>query len=494
MAWEPKPEQICSETGVYYTREDIEAYGGSSEHLWGYFKNWQRREEFRFSYNVYQRIMWHTVDGHPMAYRELFSDRYPHIPKSEPGKIAYTESDLKGNRDIQTVTTIGRYLTKFHAALSEAEKKRLVDEWNSYYDTSYQLAFSDDPETIAKIYQNGPSSCMSKSTEDFSDYVPFGKHPAEVYGAPGDLSIAYLGTVERPVSRAIVNVQKKYYVRAYGFVERMELKLKEAGFEKLISWPPGTKLNLWQDGSRILCPYLDGSRGYCWVYPSDDGFLVTRHADEGGPGIEADTTDGYIDFDRNTCTCDHCDREVVLDDDDYSRIDGNVVCHRCRDEEYIYCQLTGNYVSNDTDMAIYYDRYNYEEVGQLSELENNSRYTQCEYSYDVDDLIRFYYHSNTTTIELNDGRTIHVACVLHDEAMQHYLEEGLIDLVDDDDESEADEASIGADNKGSAEVTASFDPTPLVTTRGRYEWFTNTDGSLCVRWVDNFWNTTDEAA
>lgn len=485
MAWEPKPEQICSEAGVFYTREDIEAYGDRSEPLWAYFKTWQRREDFRFNYNIYQKIMWHTVDGHPMRYREKLVDRFPHIPKSEPGKIAYTESDLKGNRDIQTVTTIGRYLTKFHSDLPEAEKKRLIDEWNSHYDTDHQLTFSDDPETIALIYMNGPGSCMSKDITDFAEDVPFGKHPAEVYGKPGDLSIAYLGTVACPVARAIVDIQRKYYVRAYGSIERMELKLKEAGFTKEPHWYSGTKLNLWQEGSRVLCPYLDGHRDYTWVIPSDDEFLLTTLIGHKG-AVAADTTDGYIDFDRNTCECYHCSREVDLDNDDYSDIDDNVVCYRCRDEKYIYCHLTHEYVSNDTEMAFYYDRYGHEEIGQLSELENNPRYAQCEYSYGVRDEIRFYYRINTTTIELNDGSTIRVARSLEEEAYQHYLDAGLIDseadVPEDDDEVRDTHMLV------SPSVVAQWGP---VTGMVRWD---NVQSPTRIFTTNTIRNETDEAA
>lgn len=481
MAWEPKPEQICSEAGVYYTREDQERYF-SPDLLWTYLTTWQKREEFRLDTGIYQDILWFTVPSHFMIYKEARSNRYPHIPKSEPGKIAYTENDVKGNRDIQTVTTIGRYLSRFHDYLSDTEKKQLVDEWNSYYDNTYQLSFSDDPETIAKIYINGPSSCMSKNEEDFLDDTPFGKHPCEAYGKPGDLSIAYLGTTDNCVARAIVDVQNKYFVRAYGFVERIELKLKDAGFTKQAYWNSGTKLNLWQDGSRILCPYLDGQRDYCNVISNEDGFLLITD-DEYSGSVQADTTDGFIDFNRNICNCHHCNGEIDTDFDDYFNIDDNTICSNCVGDHYIYCRLTGQYVSNDTDMAVFYDRYGYEELGQLSELENSSLYYLCDYTYEVEEETRFYYHANTNSIELNDGRTITVATNLHDEAYSHYLEKGLIDV-------EEEEEVVADNNKEDTKVEESTPPSLLL---GHNEYYINVHDEQCVRWVPA-WGRVNEAA
>jgi hypothetical protein len=47
----------------------------------------------------------------PYDWQQLFLE-WPHVSQGDRSKIAYTQNEVKGQKDIQTVTSVGKYLNR----------------------------------------------------------------------------------------------------------------------------------------------------------------------------------------------------------------------------------------------------------------------------------------------------------------------------------------------------------------------------------------------
>jgi hypothetical protein len=396
--WTPKPHQIESNHGVYFTEDDVAGSGVTTSTVKVHFTSWKRRENWRLGHRINTGLFWFDDGKHLMSRREDYTLRYPHVSKTRDKFISYTENDEKGNRDIQTTVPVGRYLSRFHPDLHPADVKALVDEFNAYYDDNTPVQFTDDPEVIAQIYQNGPESCMSCSPDYFTESFesPFGDiHPSQVYGKPNsDLSLAYLGTVDSPIARAVVDQNKKYFVRGYGQVERLTNLLKNQGYEHRNQYDQNTKLNLHTVSDRrgylnVLCPYIDTSGDTPRVTVKDDTLVFDKD------GICAQETRGYINY-RIPIQCSHCG--VSIHHGNEFIVDDCAMCRSCRDRLYTICALTGTYVpNNDPDNPIvrYITRYGDYANASLRNIQARSAYygTICSYHLDaLNETVYLHYH------------------------------------------------------------------------------------------------------
>src|ERR1035437_3949638 len=78
---------------------------------------WHQREQNKFDDLVYLYPPWCETSWwvHNMNIHRF---HFAHISRSEPGKLAYTESDTKGMDNIQTQIKPGRYLEKYFGAIA----------------------------------------------------------------------------------------------------------------------------------------------------------------------------------------------------------------------------------------------------------------------------------------------------------------------------------------------------------------------------------------
>ena len=184
-------------------------------------------------------------------------DHFAHLSARDISKIAYTESEELGTIDRVTVTTPGRYLTKFYPEVDDATRRRLI----AAIDPAGEIFFAFSPEEIVEIYKNGPQSCM-----DARHTFKMDPHwPTEPYGA-GDLAIAYTKNAQgRIQSRCLCWPEKKLFGRCYGDIQRMEAAMKAEGYTDIHNdsskFPAGAKL--------LKIPH-----------PNKDGFYVMPYFDD----------------------------------------------------------------------------------------------------------------------------------------------------------------------------------------------------------------------
>lgn len=178
-----------------------------------------------------------------------------------------------------------------------------------------------------EAYKHGPSSCMVRNDFDVS--------PVRCYADNAQLRllIVYKGGLfgegfEVSV-RAIVNIDTKTYVRAYG--ENSDALLRHLGY----TFDPDNTLNGCtlkkipnpeSNGGGWLMPYLDGCCDE--VDDAGDFWRIIYSGD-----FCANSADGYIDG-IEFCECERCGSRVASEDLQETN-DLNGVCQGCVDSHYV---------------------------------------------------------------------------------------------------------------------------------------------------------------
>jgi hypothetical protein len=232
---------------------------------------WKSREENKFRDGTYEYLPWEGSSWWD-ACRSIHRHHFPHVSRSAPGMIAYTESEEKGMDNKQTQIKPGRYLEKYLSAeikLFGVNIKRLVTEFERDYNP-HPVFFASTEDDIQWVYETGPESCMSNA-EHRSRHGwgwpspgrwPLDTHACRTY-ANGDLQIAYLTQNDDPkgevIARALVWPEKKTYSRCYGAESSLRKELEALGY--FPSAPIGAKIQRKQvdvNGQKLfLTPYID---------------------------------------------------------------------------------------------------------------------------------------------------------------------------------------------------------------------------------------------
>jgi hypothetical protein len=266
--------------------------------------DWRERERKRFESREYTPLPWVHNYWFENALREggKIFDHFPHVSVEEPGKIAFTESEEKGNLDRQTRMKPGRYLQQyFRDVLCSADIKNLAGQFAGMYEP-LELLFASTADDIEHVYTSGPSSCMSHAANEYSS--PF--HPVRIYAA-GDLQVAYLAAapddngVRNITARALAWPKKKKYSRIYGDENRLSAALEQAGYSpgKL----DGAKLIKKEHKDGYVVPYIDSS-----FAATDCGNHLEIKA---GGEIRCEATDGIAEQGE---TCERCGDGIARDE------------------------------------------------------------------------------------------------------------------------------------------------------------------------------------
>ncbi len=224
---------------------------------------WDKRERSRIEAGKYKLPPW---SGEWWATTEV--TRY-HFARLVGRKNKREVGFFTGGRDKLIQMRPGRYLKKFYShVLSAAQVKGWVDDVELL---DVKLHFASSPAEIARVYENGPSSCMSGS---FPKEV---MHPAAVYGA-GDLAVAYIKGNKKITARVLCWPDKKVYLgkAVYGD-KRIARLLTRHGYRKSRKKDPefrGARLLAVPVGVGFLTP--DISARCSRVQLCDDGFLRLR--------------------------------------------------------------------------------------------------------------------------------------------------------------------------------------------------------------------------
>lgn len=277
---------------------------------------WMAREGQRFEDGTYIPVPWASkwgVEFDHYHWPETTHLHYPHLSTTHPGLIAYTKNPEHGHHDRQTRVTPGRYLEEFwkgykYGSMSfDAEFPDWIARCKA---ENLQLRIATDPDDIEKIYLGGPRSCMSPGPR-------IAIHPTRVYGAPGDLAVAYLGPIEAVSARAVVWPERKRYVRIYGD-PTLKVLLTQAGYTR-DNFDGAHIRRIFIHGQLVL-PYIDGANNCPYVTYSGDERLLTLSEKRGdysacettgfakgsSSDVPEDDDDDMDDPDYADLECDHC--------------------------------------------------------------------------------------------------------------------------------------------------------------------------------------------
>jgi hypothetical protein len=288
-------------------------------------RSWHADLQRRFNFHpVIDKLL---QDHRPIDWHQLVLE-YPHQAETDRNRIAYTQNDRKGEDDIQTVTSLAKYIRRHFPALGDHV---IRDTVAAYTVTGCKIIRNVD-EMIYHI-ERGPSSCMVRSGWNVSN------HPYRVYCPSLGWGLAVRVEGDETIGRALVNDRNMTYVRTYLRSTQfshsdhdMEAWLTEQGYTKASSWEGLQFLHI-PDCSEFVAPYLDGDVKNVDLVQVDGKTLVEVH-DDGE--YRCDQTSGSA-YANNGSSCEDCN-DHVSDGDGYwvGQDESSLVCQSCCDNDYYY--------------------------------------------------------------------------------------------------------------------------------------------------------------
>jgi hypothetical protein len=320
-------------TGGYETPVIITKQG--KEH-WSSYPRWRKIPEAGSSWRI--REMQRSVNRAAIPWiaepwwldSSCWKLHFPYPAKSNPARIAFTESEARGREDKQTVMRPGAYLRKYFGAyLSDDDVQYWALKWANKF-APVGLHFAATADDIERVYTTGPNSCMGYDAGSFEG----GIHPVRAYAGP-DLQVAYIRNPDSDiVGRAVVWPAEKKHGRVYGDYERMTSSLRVAGY--VASDLAGARLTRIETDAGLHIPYLDGC---AHVSDKGDYLLITPSGN-----IYADSTSGVVSSAGPLCyACnDHLD-----ECDSMTNENGDTFCDSCFYDRYTYCGGCYEYYDNE---------------------------------------------------------------------------------------------------------------------------------------------------
>lgn len=305
--------------------------------------------------------VWHVrlqnrFDVHPVVLAMLEAHRpacmvdlmfeWPHVSEKDPAMLAYTRDDNKGETDVQTTTSIGKYVARHWPKVPDHVRRDAC----LLYTPEQMRMVEATTEAIIHAIQNGPTSCMQGD---------WNVHPYSVYTPELGWGMAVrLNSEGRIDGRALTwtdpdDEKRKVFARtyarnkegdsSYSYADQVLAAWLESQGFKHRDWPEGAKLaKLTNRHDGPLLPYIDGGNQHvrssryggkdCWAICDGDG---ERDAE-----YKCDNTNGTAD-EVNSCQCEDCDHSMSEDDScTVGRDEDRQVCSDCRDN---YTYVTGTY-------------------------------------------------------------------------------------------------------------------------------------------------------
>jgi hypothetical protein len=296
-------------------------------------------------YLVRRRRSWHVdlqdrfklhpvVDKLAQAYRPADWQRlvleYPHQAEMDRTRVAYTQNERKADDDIQTVTSLGKYIKRH---FPQVEDHTLRDAVAAYTVQGCKVVRT----TAEMLYHltRGPKSCMTRGFDASA-------HPYLAYCPSLGWGLAVREEGDDTVARALVNDTNKTYVRSYYKAgsyspsdTELEAWLQEQGYSREYDWD-GLHIKRvdhpCQRGS-FLAPFLDGDLRT--VEESErDGQRTLRICEDGD--WKCDRTDGSAEAISGS-ECNDCGDRVPDGDGYWTGVFEDVlVCESCCHDNYAY--------------------------------------------------------------------------------------------------------------------------------------------------------------
>ena len=313
---------------------------------------------------------------------------WPHKAQTDPTRLAYTVNERKGLDDVQTITTIGKYLTRHFSSLPDHAIRDLA----ALHGKGECFIVNTSAQMIYHL-ERGPRSCMQWGEDTNPD-----EHPYQAYDPKYGWGMAVRTTGGQTVGRALVvkNEGEKYFVRSYfrndeGYSGRddvLEAWLREEGYEHRSGWNYGQKLRYIHDDSNncgFVAPYLDGCNQHVSVSGGSDRVLTIHDDGE----YECCNTGGDAD-EANTTECSDCgDRTREGDGYWVGYHEDFMVCSGCHDNYRYGRGRNGREYTFHEDNAVYvesrdnYYHSDYLEDNNIIELDNGD-YEHVDEAIEID--------------------------------------------------------------------------------------------------------------
>lgn len=308
---------------------------------------WQVREAARLRYGQYDPLPEQVLQA---LDPEKIEHLYPHLPvkPGNTGQIAYTQNAAAGVMDRQAVMRAGRFIRQYaRPGLNDEAVKQLAAVVAAHLSSDFH--HSTKREDYARVYMEGPSSCMSYGPDgkEFRHLIVDGKfvHPTEVYAHPeNDLELVWCEIDGNVIARTIVNKHRMQYPRIYAkeSVARAESRLADylegLGYTRhdhALSNQKLLRISPDKHPRAIICPYIDSHNMGVDIYEDHlivGGYESANH--ETGCLSEYDTSRD------DTWECDCCSGGFDEDDERYMDYAGDPICDSCADD-YVEAYCTG---------------------------------------------------------------------------------------------------------------------------------------------------------
>lgn len=333
---------------------------------------------------------------------------WPHVSTKDHMRLAYTQSDKKGEAEQRTVTSVAKYLARH---FGHCAPDHVIRDTAALSLKHGKMQITRDMKQIVSIIMDEDAvwSCMGSH-----NHPNFRDHPYRVYAADLGWALAYRTDedTQELLGRALVYEcgEHKCFVRTYQGDENhatndiyLERWLADQGYSHDDHWPIGAALKLIEssDGEDYLAPYLDGDTQHVRV-DEGEGVMTIRW---NGPML--DSQHGRLE--RPGVECPHCGARVDHDDLYSHGPDGDGQhCSECDDDFLNVTGYRGYQYSLHKDDCIegvdgdWYDREWMRDMVELTKGQHEDKCCHMEDTIcDVDDE---YWHVDDIVQEpMRDG-------------------------------------------------------------------------------------------
>ena len=299
--------------------------------------------EHAWHYSLTRRFNLHPVIDAMLAYKpDNFAQlclEWPHIAETDVEKLAYTRDDAKGHADIQTLTSIGKYVARHWPLVPDHIRRDVC----SLYGADRMYFVEPNVEAFADAVDNGPKSCMQNGWNGRSAWQV---HPYTVYDPALGWGMAVRMSGGQIDARALTHTDgdNKRFVRAYSRKESngysqgdtaLTAWLESQDFEDVGSFA-GARIRKVTLGYNPVLPYIDGGDQHVRSC-GDDTFEI---CDSSEGEYECCNTNGTGDEseDDSIGSCEDCG-DRIGEDDSYSMVgyhEDTMVCEHCCNRRYTF--------------------------------------------------------------------------------------------------------------------------------------------------------------
>ena len=298
------------------------------------------------------RFKLHPVVELMLAYRPADLQQlvleWPHISETDSNQLAYTRDDTKGIADVQTTTSIGKYVARHWPLLPDHIRRDVC----SLYTADECFFVEPCVKAFAIIVDTGPTSCMQGGWNGRGHWKI---HPYTVYDPALGWGMAARRSNGQIDGRALTytcpDSGNKTFVRAYSRNESgysqgdvaLASWLTSQGFTRANSFEGAVIARVETQYGGLVAPYIDGGAQNI-EYNTDRTFTITVYDGD----YQCNNTDGTADDVEEEDSeredyrgaCQDCGASVY-EGDDYiytGRHEEDLVCSSCEDN---YTRATG---------------------------------------------------------------------------------------------------------------------------------------------------------